>query len=102
MQPGKDIVPEETLVALDVAPLVAALGGRLRALVREELAAARNGHATGFLSVDGTADFLATTPSAIRSLVKRGQLPVHRAPNGRLLFHPRELEEWVRQGGERD
>lgn len=102
MQRNQDIVPEETLVALDASPLVAALEERLRALVREELAAESNGHVTGFLSVDGAADFLATTPSAIRSLVKRRQLPVHRAPNGRLLFYPRELEEWVREGGEGD
>jgi hypothetical protein len=37
-------------------------------------------------------------PAAIRSLVQRGEIPVHKAPNGRLLFDRDELEQWVRSG----
>ena len=52
----------------------------------------------GFLDVAGAATFLASTPSAIRSLVQRDAVPYHKAPNGRLLFDRVELERWVRSG----
>ena len=52
--------------------------------------------ATRWLNVDRAADYLSTTPEAIRGLVKRQQLPVHRTPSGRLLFDPVELDAWVR------
>jgi hypothetical protein len=71
----------------------------LRALIREELAAGPerlHGSPSGFLNVDGAADYLATTPGAVRALCKREQLPVHRTPQGRLLFDVTELEAYVR------
>jgi excisionase family DNA binding protein len=70
----------------------------IRRVFREELAAAQTGP-SGFLDVDGAADFLSTTPGAIRSMVKRGQIPFERTPNGRLLFTREELDAWVRDGG---
>jgi hypothetical protein len=55
-------------------------------------------HAPGFLDVDGAAAFLASTPDAVRAMVRREQVPFHRTPNSRLLFDPAELEAWVRAG----
>ena len=51
---------------------------------------------TRWLNVDRAADYLSTTPEAIRALVKRRQIPVHRTPSGRLLFDAAELDGWVR------
>lgn len=48
-----------------------------------------------WLNVAGAATYLATTEDAIRGLVKRGRLPVHRTETGRLLFRPEELDGWV-------
>jgi excisionase family DNA binding protein len=56
--------------------------------------------ASPWLDVDGAANYLSTTASAIRAMVKRGKLPVHRTPNGRLLFDPTELRAWVLSGGD--
>jgi hypothetical protein len=67
----------------------------LRAIVREELTGARQ-EPTGYLSVDSAAKFLDTSPAAVRSLVKRGQLPVCKTPQGRLLFDLRALDSYVR------
>ena len=68
----------------------------VRRAVREELAALKpKPEPEGWLSVAGAARHLDTTEVAIRSAVKRGELPVHRAPNGRLLFRAAELDEWV-------
>lgn len=60
--------------------------------LREEL---RRTQAVGWMNVDGAARYLATTPDAIRSLVKRNAIPVHRV-NGRVLFSPTELDAYVR------
>ena len=65
--------------------------------IRDELERASNGK-PGFLDVDGAAAFLAATPSAIRSLVKREAIPYHKAPNGRLLFDRDDLQAWVKSG----
>jgi hypothetical protein len=73
----------------------------LEHLVQRAVADALASHqprAEGFLDVNGAASFLASTPSAIRSLVKRNAIPHHKAPNGRLLFDRQELEAWVRSG----
>jgi len=72
------------------------LDDELRTIVREEIAAV-NGHSC-FLDVKGAADYLSSTPSAVRSLVKRCAIPVHRDPRGRLLFDRDELREWVLSG----
>ena len=50
---------------------------------------------TPWLNVKSAATYLATTEDAIRGLVKRGRLPVHRTETGRLLFRPEELDRWV-------
>jgi hypothetical protein len=67
----------------------------LRAIVREEFANTRQ-EPSGYLSVDSAATFLDTSPAAVRSLVKRGQLPVCKTPQGRLLFDLRALDSYVR------
>ena len=54
-----------------------------------------------WLNVKGAAMYLAATEDAIRGLVKRGRLPVHRTETGRLLFRPEELDRWILDGGRR-
>ena len=49
----------------------------------------------GWLDVPGAADYLSTSEDAVRAMVKRGELPVQRTPNGRLLFRAAELDTWV-------
>jgi hypothetical protein len=52
---------------------------------------------TRWLNVNQAANYLGGASSgAIRGMVKRGQLPVHRTPTGRLLFDAGELDTWVR------
>jgi hypothetical protein len=51
-----------------------------------------------WLDVQGAADHLALTPDAVRALVKRSKVPVHRTRNGRLRFLTTELDHWVRTG----
>jgi excisionase family DNA binding protein len=51
-----------------------------------------------WLDVEGAAEHLRLTANAVRGLVKRRQLPVHRTKNGRLRFSPAELDQWVRSG----
>ena len=82
-------------------PIPGELLDQLRALVaaavREELARLPL-QADGFLDVNGAAAYLASTPDAIRSLVKRNAIPYHKAPNGRLLFERDDLDRWARTG----
>ena len=54
-----------------------------------------------WLNVEGAATYLATTEDAIRGLVKRKRLPVHRTETGRLLFRPEDLDRWVLDGRRR-
>jgi helix-turn-helix protein len=71
----------------------------IRRVVREELQAGPESlsiRPVGFLDVDGAAEYLSTTPGAVRAQVKRRQLPFHKTPQGRLLFSPTELEAHVR------
>jgi Helix-turn-helix domain len=75
------------------------LEGLLRAIIREELqagSASLHGRPSGFLDTKGAAVFLSTSEQALRALCKRGQVPVHRTPQGRLLFDPDELRAYVR------
>jgi hypothetical protein len=51
-----------------------------------------------WLDVEGAAEHLRLTANAVRGLVKRTQLPVHRTENGRLRFSATELDGWVRSG----
>jgi len=74
--------------------VVQAIEDIIRLAVADELAVTRQ-TPTGFLDVDGAATYLASTPTAIRSLVKRHGIPHHKAPNGRLLFDQEELRQWV-------
>ncbi len=68
--------------------------------IAEEVAARvydrRDQYESAWLGVKGAAEYLATTDQAIRGLVKRDAIPVHKAPNGRLLFDRDELNRWVR------
>jgi excisionase family DNA binding protein len=49
-----------------------------------------------WLDVEDAAEHLRLTANAVRGLVKRRQLPVHRTKNGRLRFSLTELDQWVR------
>ena len=51
---------------------------------------------TPWLDVERAADYLATTPAAIRSMTKRGQVRFFRSRTGRILFRPEHLDEWAR------
>lgn len=73
--------------------LLPQLEQRVAAIVLDQL---DRDPATRWLNVERAADYLSTTPEAIRGLVKRRQLPVHRTPSGRLLFDVVELDAWVR------
>lgn len=53
---------------------------------------------SAWLTVAGAADHLGTTEQAVRGLVKRNQVPVHRTESGRLRFSRTELDDWVRGG----
>ena len=71
----------------------------LRQLVREEVSdAARHlgSEPSGYLNVQNAAAYLDTTPAALRALVKRGQISVHRNATGRLCFTREQLDEFAR------
>jgi excisionase family DNA binding protein len=74
------------------------LTDEIRSIVRDELAQALGSQAapSGYLNVAGVADFLGTTKAAVRAMVKRHEIPVHRTPNGRLLFERVALDTWVK------
>jgi hypothetical protein len=76
-----------------------ALIEEIRRVIREELQAGPESMSirlVGFLDVKGAADYLSTSPGAVRAQVKRRQLPFCKTPQGRLLFSPGELEAYVR------
>jgi excisionase family DNA binding protein len=50
-----------------------------------------------WLDAKGAADYLVISRDAIHALVKRRQIPFHKAPNGRLRFDRGELSAWVRR-----
>jgi predicted ATPase len=83
------------LEGLDEALMTAAREGARQALAEQSQVA---DVPSPWLDVSRTADYLSSTPAAIRALVKRQELPVHRTPNGRLLFDRSELDAWVRGG----
>jgi excisionase family DNA binding protein len=66
----------------------------------KEMLAGVGGTTSPWLDVSGAADYLATSTDAIYALVKRRQIPFHKAPNGRLMFDRGELDGWAR--GEAD
>lgn len=70
--------------------LIREIEQRVSAKLREELA-----QPVGYLNVKSAARFLDTTPAAIRSMVKRGDLVPIRTPNGRLLFSVTALTQWA-------
>jgi excisionase family DNA binding protein len=70
----------------------------LATLVADKLELAKAAGAEGFLNVEGAAEYLASTPDAVRALVKSHRIPVHRTPAGRLLFDREELRRWVMDG----
>lgn len=74
----------------------------VRRVVAEEISRllATLSASSAWLTAAGAAEHLATTEEAVRSMVKRRQIPAHRLPNGRLRFDRAELDAWAR-GGER-
>lgn len=83
-------------ITLTLAPeLLNGLEEMVRRAVADEIAHHAEAFRDGFLNVNGAAEFLATTPDAVRALVKSERIPVHRTPAGRLLFDREELRAWV-------
>jgi excisionase family DNA binding protein len=76
------------LAGLEEALLLAAKEGARLALEAQL-------QASPWLNVDSAAAYLDTSIGAIRGMVKRRQIPVHRT-NGRLLFNRQELDAWAR------
>jgi excisionase family DNA binding protein len=68
----------------------------IRRVVREEIESVVQ--PLTWLNVEQAAQYLATTQDAIRALVKRRQLTVHRTATGRLLFRREELDEHAAAG----
>jgi Helix-turn-helix domain len=66
------------------------LARRVASIVLESLPA--TGPVSPWLNVERAADYLDTTPDAIRGMVKRGQVVVHRSSTGRLLFRREDLD----------
>jgi hypothetical protein len=79
-------------LALEVpATLVDALAARAAEIIAEQNA--------GFLDVKGAAEFLGGwSQKRIYNLVERRAIPFYK-PQGRLLFDPHELREWVMEAG---
>lgn len=72
------------------AEFVEALAQRVAHLVAGQLAC--TGGTSPWLNVDSAAQYLDSTPAAVRGMVKRGQLIPHRTATGRLLFRRTELD----------
>jgi len=73
------------------------LEDELRRVVRDELARAMGqAESSGYMSVKSAAAYLDMTEPALRALIKRGEVAVHRAPNGRLSFDRASLDAWAR------
>ncbi len=70
----------------------------LRRIVREEVSRALvEGRRTPeWLNVKSSAAYLDTTEDAVRALVRRGQLPVHRSDVGTMRFLRDELDAHAR------
>jgi excisionase family DNA binding protein len=88
--------PVEALVSAFAAHFLAAARESVRQAFAEAVQPAEP--ASPWLSTKSAAAFLDTSEEAIRSLVKRGELPVRRTPNGRLLFRRDDLDAWVESG----
>jgi len=69
----------------------------IRAAVNEAWAEQRI-VASPWLNVEDTAGYLRTTEDALRAMVRRGDLPVHRTGTGRLLFRRDELDAYATAG----
>jgi len=88
---------------LVIEGLAEAVTAAVQDAVRQALAeqSSASDRAAPWLDVKSAAVYLSTTEHALRSMIKRGDIAPHRTPNGRLLFRPEELDEWVRNGGPR-
>jgi excisionase family DNA binding protein len=80
-------IPEEAIEAL---------ARRVAELVGQQTGSADDTRG-GWLDVKSAAAYLGTTQDAIRSAVRRQQLPGKRG-NGRVLFTREELDRYVREG----
>ena len=72
----------------------------VEALVTQVLAAIESRHAQAagnWLSIEEAADYVRTTPDALRKAVQRGQVPAHQplGPGTRYLFSRAELDQWA-------
>src|SRR5262245_41013046 len=81
-----------TLAVTVTGATIDAFVARIAALVAQPAGSAAT---TPWLTVEQAADYLQTTPEAIRAMLKRGTLPCHRLER-RVLFDRAELDDTVR------
>jgi hypothetical protein len=48
-----------------------------------------------WLDVKKASEYTSLTPEALRTAAKRGRLPGHRGPSGRLVFRTSELDDYM-------
>jgi excisionase family DNA binding protein len=64
--------------------------------VRAHLERYGSASASRWLSVRSAAEYLATTPAAVRQLIRRGHLRAYRPEGGSMLLSRVEIDAWVR------
>jgi excisionase family DNA binding protein len=84
----------KNLIALDRDDLLDAL----REALQEAAGTARSAPEP-WMGSEQAAAYLDTTPAALRDLIRRSDLPHHRAPgSSRLLFRASEIDTWIARG----
>jgi excisionase family DNA binding protein len=54
----------------------------------------------GWFDYDGAALYLTMSTDSLKQMVKRGQMPYTKAPNGRIRFRREDLDAWITSGYE--
>lgn len=65
---------------------------------RAERSAAEVAAAPRYMRIPEAAEYLATTPKALRRLVARGAVPYRNPTGGRVIFDRDELDRWIAAG----
>ncbi len=85
--------------AVDTARLRASLEFEMEGLeesLYQRLCQRLETHAQAWLSVNGAAGYLDTSPAAVRQLIQRGHLRAYRPKGGSIRLSREEIDEWVR------
>jgi excisionase family DNA binding protein len=75
---------------------LAALKTLIDERVRAHLERYGSASSSRWLSVRSAAEYLATTPAAVRQLIRRGHLRAYRPEGGSMLLSRVEIDAWVR------